>query len=71
MPKSDPAEEPRNVFRREQVFNILAHKFIVVPADHFPENRVRIDNAWTLICNNHTLIECLQNVSDLCDPLGL
>jgi hypothetical protein len=55
-PQSYPAEQPRNVLRREQILNIPAHKFIVVPADHFSEYGIGIDHPRALICNDDALI---------------
>jgi hypothetical protein len=62
-------EQKRDIFWRKQVFNILADEFIGAPADHVLELRIRVDDARTLVGNNHALIQRLENVPDLYEPL--
>src|SRR5579862_7158232 len=53
---ADLVKQPGNIFKREQVRNILAYELIVVPANHFPEHCIGIHNAWTLVRNDDALI---------------
>ncbi len=68
---SDLTEQFGNVFGWEEVDRTLAHVIFGVPADHFLEHGVGIDNMRALVRNDDALIQRLENVPDLFDPLRL
>jgi hypothetical protein len=58
-------KQPGNILGREQILHVLAYQFIGAAASHLQGHGVCKNNARALIGDDHTLIQQLQNVTDL------